>query len=107
MSLQPCPVCSQPVQDTGIGRPRTFCSPGCRRTAEAEVRRLDRRLAALEVERDGMAWRHRRDDLDAVPKDGRRRRRLHELELAANREAHAEATARLRTLFTAIEGATT
>ncbi len=27
-----CPTCSGPVKQTGSGRPRRFCSPGCRET---------------------------------------------------------------------------
>ena len=35
----------------GPGRPATYCSTTCRRLAEFEIRRIDRRLAAYELER--------------------------------------------------------
>lgn len=44
-----CPFCAGELP-TGArrGRPKTYCSAACRRSAELEIRRIDRRLAALE-----------------------------------------------------------
>ena len=47
-----CPACSGPLPDPGRGRPSTFCSTGCRRDAEGERRRLNRRVGKLADERD-------------------------------------------------------
>lgn len=38
----------------GPGRPKDYCSTACRRAAELEIRRLDRRLEALEVRMSGL-----------------------------------------------------
>ncbi len=35
-------------QPAGAGRPSTYCSVGCRRAAEYEIRRLDKLLARFE-----------------------------------------------------------
>lgn len=50
-----------PVQD-GPGRPRTYCSEGCRRAAEYELRRLERRIT--NVEGSVTFWRRRVDGVD-------------------------------------------
>ena len=47
-----CPICRAPIVQPATGRPRRYCSEACRRVAEHERRRLDRRLLALESERD-------------------------------------------------------
>lgn len=45
-----CLICTRPLPPaTGRGRPRAYCSPACRRTAEFEIRRLHARLGQLEV----------------------------------------------------------
>lgn len=44
-----CAKCGAPLdKPSGAGRPRRFCSSGCKRAAEHEVRRLNRRLEHLE-----------------------------------------------------------
>jgi hypothetical protein len=43
-----CLKCGGPVQKPTTGRPPTYCSPGCRRAAEYEVRRINRLLQNLE-----------------------------------------------------------
>jgi hypothetical protein len=43
-----CLVCSAPLERPDTGRPPSYCSPGCRRAAEYELRRLQRRLQGLE-----------------------------------------------------------
>ncbi len=47
-----CPMCSSPVEQRPTGRPRTYCSTGCRRTADNEVSRLTRRLDVIESRLD-------------------------------------------------------
>ncbi len=47
-----CPIDGVPLVRPPTGRPPTFCGVACRRVAEHELRRLDRRLAGLEEERD-------------------------------------------------------
>ncbi len=47
-----CPIDGNTLTRPATGRPSLYCSVACRRVAEAELRRLDRRLASLEAERD-------------------------------------------------------
>ncbi len=47
--MQHCPRCGRVIQTpSGAGRPATYCSPGCRRAAEYEIRRIDDHLTKLE-----------------------------------------------------------
>jgi hypothetical protein len=54
-----CAACKTPIDQAATGRPRKFCSEGCRRSADLEVRRLDRQLdvaeTGLTVARDWLA----------------------------------------------------
>lgn len=44
-----CRKCGAAIEPAdGPGRPKTFCSVGCRRAAEREIRRLDRALESVE-----------------------------------------------------------
>jgi len=43
-----CVACAGPVTQPATGRPAKFCSTACRRAADLEVRRLDRRLSTAE-----------------------------------------------------------
>lgn len=53
--MSDCLICHRPIEPKeGPGRPNVYCSPACRRTAEHEVRRLDRRLERLEEQRDDL-----------------------------------------------------
>lgn len=55
-----CLKCGRELEDSArSGRPRSWCSTGCRRAAEYELRRLSRRLQALEER--ASALRHSRD----------------------------------------------
>jgi len=48
-TLTRCRKCSAPIEGTGKpGRPRSYCSVGCRRAAEREIRRADRAIEAME-----------------------------------------------------------
>lgn len=86
-----CPIDGNALTRPATGRPPLYCSVACRRVAEAELRRLDRRLASLEAERDRIA-------LDGVtynyPSADMNRRRL-----AAIETAIAGATERQRQLY--------
>ena len=51
-----CPKCGtrlEPPGDSG-GRPRRWCSPGCQRSGEAEMRRVNQVLRKLEKDK---SWR--------------------------------------------------
>jgi hypothetical protein len=54
-----CAACKRPIEQAATGRPRKFCSEGCRRSADLEVRRLDRQLdlaeSRLAVDRNWLA----------------------------------------------------
>jgi hypothetical protein len=41
------------VVSSGVGRPRAYCSEGCRRAAEYELRRVERAIEKVEAE---LAW---------------------------------------------------
>lgn len=43
-----CIKCGAPIQQPATGRPRAYCSTGCRRAAEKEIGRLNDRLTKLE-----------------------------------------------------------
>jgi hypothetical protein len=43
-----CRKCGRAVVSPATGRPRVWCSDGCRRAADYEVRRIVRRLERLE-----------------------------------------------------------
>lgn len=54
MTAAVCRKCSAPVErGDGPGRPRVYCSVACRRSAEREIRRLDRQIEAAE---DRLYW---------------------------------------------------
>lgn len=49
MSEKVCIKCGQPLPgETTTGRPRVYCSTVCRRAAELEIKRINRRLETLE-----------------------------------------------------------
>ena len=43
-----CLVCHRPIDRPQTGRPPSYCGESCRRLAEFEIRRVDRRLSKLE-----------------------------------------------------------
>jgi hypothetical protein len=45
-----CLTCGGPLPAPGRGRPRAYCSPACKRSAEFAVRRAQRHLVAAEAE---------------------------------------------------------
>jgi hypothetical protein len=47
-SQMTCRKCGGPVESGGMGRPRRWCSDGCRKSAGLEVRRIGRRLERVE-----------------------------------------------------------
>lgn len=46
--MENCKVCNQELTQPTKGRSRTYCNTTCRRMAEFEVRRINRRLERLE-----------------------------------------------------------
>jgi len=48
MSAKTCRSCGAPVTQPSTGRPRTYCSTGCRRLAEHDIRRANGAITALE-----------------------------------------------------------
>ena len=47
--MENCLKCKAPLEaSNGKGRPKAYCSTACRRSAEMEIRRADKRLNALE-----------------------------------------------------------
>jgi hypothetical protein len=57
-SSSKCPHCDNPLDPPGTqgGRPRRWCSAGCQRSGEAEMRRLHRVLVRLELDK---VWQQR------------------------------------------------
>lgn len=53
-SRRKCCKCGAALPAPTRGRPPKFCSTVCRRAAELEIRRINRRLEALEVKRDDL-----------------------------------------------------
>lgn len=52
--MNQCVKCGKPIQTTATtGRPPDYCSASCRRAAEYEVRRVNRRIEMLE---ERLAW---------------------------------------------------
>lgn len=49
-----CRYCGHSVKSGGRGRPPLYCSVGCRRASEYEIRRLSRRLERLEDMQDAL-----------------------------------------------------
>ena len=46
-----CLKCRKPLNPSGVGRPRSYCSTGCRRAAGHELRHIQRHLEKLERQR--------------------------------------------------------
>ncbi|MFI0377042.1 MAG: hypothetical protein ACH255_11905 [Candidatus Thiodiazotropha sp.] len=44
-----CLICEKPIEYAGQGRPPAYCGKLCRRAAEYEIRRIQRRLTKLET----------------------------------------------------------
>jgi hypothetical protein len=45
-----CSKCRTPLRPRAAGRPPSYCSTGCRRAAEYELRRIQRHLERLETQ---------------------------------------------------------
>lgn len=93
-----CLKCSAPLPPRFGGRPADYCSTVCRRAAEFEVRRINRRLERLEEKRSGL-----RVDL-AAGQYGPVARQHSTRRLAAVDQEIERAEARLRELLTAAAG---
>lgn len=48
--MEKCVKCSRPLSKAPRGRPPSYCGKGCRRSAEFEIRRLQRRIESLEID---------------------------------------------------------
>jgi hypothetical protein len=48
-----CPKCGTPLEPPGTpgGRPRRWCSPGCQRSGEAQMRRINLVLKRMELDK--------------------------------------------------------
>ena len=94
-----CVQCGRTVEQPPTGRPRSYCSIGCRRTAEFEIRRLVRRIERQETNLESL--RGVRDDgiPDGYGHSPQKRRELLVLGIK-------EAEARLRALLDTGEMAT-
>ncbi len=60
-----CPKCGNPLKPPGTsgGRPRRWCSPGCQRSGEAQMRRINLVLKRLELDK---AWHQRHSNHPAT-----------------------------------------
>ena len=87
-----CVKCGRAVEQPPTGRPRSYCSTACRRTAEFEIRRLVRRIERLDTDLEHL--RGVRDDgiPDVYGHSPKKRRSL-------MAEGIKEAEARLRALL--------
>jgi len=101
MSTNPCRYCGLPVSKPRTGRPATYCSTGCRRAAEYDIRRLSRRLEFVERKRDELElvvaieevesrgeWQVKRNALMAAALDGQLQRYRDRLRLLLDDERH-------------------
>ncbi len=86
-----CPIDGNALTPPATGRPPLYCSVACRRVAEAELRRIDRRLASLEAERDRVTLDGASYNYPTAAQNARR--------LAAIETAIAGATERQRQLY--------
>ncbi len=89
--MKPCLKCGKPLTKPATGRPPSYCSRGCRRAAEHEIRRINRYIERLETEREEL--RHSRHKL------GDWLGRSHRQQVNDNRKALARAEERLRDLL--------
>lgn len=94
MTEKLCLKCGGKLKRPATGRPPKFCSTGCRRAAEYELRRLQRRLEALEERASAL-----RQEPDRGMHDVYGRTRLEQL--AAVEAEIDEAEDRLRLLLEA------
>jgi hypothetical protein len=69
MTEKLCLKCRTPLTPTAVGRLPSYCSTGCRRATEYELRRIQRHLERLEVQRESPMFaagaEHAIDELEA------------------------------------------
>ena len=92
-----CPICTGKLPEgTGRCRSRTYCGDACRRSAELEIRRIDRRLGALadsisQLRRERSEGRGLVLELKAATTEtGRQQKRLLEVVSAGEAETTSE-----------------
>jgi hypothetical protein len=93
-----CRYCSRDLPDAKTGRPRDYCSVGCRRAGEYEIRRVSRRLEELE----GVAHRLEQGTAEyALPNSGVRdwQREKHASQVQVVDHQIARARERMRDLL--------
>ncbi len=56
MQVTHCVKCGVGLERGGRGRPSRFCSEGCKTSTEAEMRRLNTNLRAMELRRAGLVY---------------------------------------------------
>lgn len=57
MVFEECVKCNRPItRSERGGRPSRFCSTGCKTSSEAEMRRINANLRALELKRAAMVF---------------------------------------------------
>jgi hypothetical protein len=66
MAEKRCGKCETPLKPTGVGRSPTYCSTGCRRAAEYELRRIQRHLERLEAQRESPMFAEGAEDAIAT-----------------------------------------
>ena len=94
--LSACVKCRAPLKRPKTGRPPVYCGAPCRTAAAYEVKRLQRRLEALETRL--AVQRHEQDDLSYLYASGRRRvekRRAEAIEALTAEIGEAEERLRL------------
>jgi hypothetical protein len=90
-----CTVCNQPTKiNTGRGRPAIYCSPGCRRYRELELRRASEAVDRLELRLE-----KRRVTRAAYPPPNPAYRGRPDAETVALENELAKADARLKALL--------
>ena len=95
--MNQCIKCNSPItSDAKTGRPASYCSIACRRSAELEIRRLDRQIDELEKDRIS-EQRNKSSERDFKNAFGQG----HAERLAALELALVEAEARLKILLSA------
>lgn len=92
-----CVICGTPRPRATTGRPPSYCSVACRRVAEFELRRLDRQLGDLEVDRDDA--RSTLAQYERFGPPGTRSVAIEEHALAEAEQAIATKTERMRLLL--------
>ena len=96
--LMKCQTCGTEIEKPATGRPKRYCSTACRRVAEFEIRRLNKRIGRLEERFDDES-----EQVDAPTPWDDVYGRNPAARLAAVEKLIRRAETRLKTLLTAAE----